>query len=252
MIQLIDLKKQFNDRWVTNGVSLTIPYGKMTVIIGKSGEGKSVLLKQVMGLIEPTSGEIIVDDVSITDKADPRVPQILKKFGYVFQFAALLDSLTIFENIALSLLEQDLPPETVISLVKEKLELVNLPEDILYKYPAELSGGMQKRVGLARTLMSNPQILLYDEPTTGLDPVTVRIIHELMLSMQRKLHLTSIVVSHDVEIFKYADNIALLHEGTIQYYGEALNIWDCQNPYVYQFVRGLLDGPIYTAQQPFR
>ena len=134
----------------------------------------------------------------------------LKPCGYVFQFAALLDSLTVYENVGITLIEQGVPKEHVLPIVKEKLALVRLKEEILYTYPSELSGGMRKRVGFARTLVTEPKIILYDEPTTGLDPITTRVIHELMFDMQQRLALTSVVISHDVEIFKYADNVALL------------------------------------------
>lgn len=243
MIELINLKKKFGEHWISNGINLTIPEGKMTCIIGRSGEGKSVLLKQIGGLIRPTSGNIIIDGTDITQLDEERLHEIHEKCGYVFQFAALLDSLTIFENIGITLLEQGHAYEQVCALVKEKLALVHLPESILEKYPSEISGGMRKRVGLARTLMLNPKIILYDEPTTGLDPITTRIVHELMLDMQKKLNLTSIVISHDPEIFKFADTVALLHDGIIKYVGDAHTIWQCDNHYVYQFVRGLSAGP---------
>ena len=128
--------------------------------------------------------------------------------------------------------------------VKEKLALVNLKEEILHKYPSELSGGMRKRVGFARTLIDEPKIILYDEPTTGLDPVTTRVIHELIHAMQKQLKITSVIVSHDVEIFKYADYVAMLNQGKIEFFGDAKTIWDCDNPYVHQFIRGLTEGPL--------
>ncbi len=249
MIELKNLKKRFgeNGPWITNDVNLKIPEGKMTCIIGKSGEGKSVLLKQIIGLIKPTSGQVIIDDINITDLDEKQLKEIFKKVGYVFQFAALLDSLNVFENVGLPLLEKGMTREEVEPIVREKLSLVNLnPDDTMDKYPSELSGGMKKRVGLARTLVTNPKIVLYDEPTTGLDPITVRIIHELMKSTQDKLGLTSIVISHDPEIFQYADNIALLNDRTIQYVGDAKTIWDSDNPYVHQFIRGETEGPIQT------
>lgn len=249
MIQIVDLKKKFDNRWVTNGVNLEIPDGKMTVIIGRSGEGKSVLLKQIIGLIPPTSGQIIVDGVDIVALAQTNPDEVFKTFGYVFQFAALLDSLNVFENIGIKLLEQGIDPNEVLPLVKERLGMVNLKEEVLYRYPSELSGGMKKRVGLARTLLSCPKIILYDEPTTGLDPITSRVIHELMLRMQQQLHITSVVISHDIEIFKYADKVALLNEGKIQYHGDAKTIWESDNPYIYQFIRGLTEGPIQTELQ---
>jgi len=244
VIELINVRKKFDRRWITKGVTLNIPPGKMTVIIGSSGEGKSVLLKQMIGLIKPTSGSILIDKIDITKLKEKELNNIFQKVGYVFQSAALLDSLTVFENIALPLIEKGYSTKKSLPIVKEKLALVNLKYDALHKYPAELSGGMLKRVGLARTLVHNPKIILYDEPTTGLDPITARIIHELMDMMQKKLTLTSVVVSHSVESFKYADYVALLQDGTIKYFGDAKTIWESTNPYIYQFIRGLSTGPI--------
>jgi phospholipid/cholesterol/gamma-HCH transport system ATP-binding protein len=164
----------------------------------------------------------------------------------VFQFAALLDSLTVFENVGITLLENGVSPEKVLPIVREKLALVHLAPDTLNKYPSELSGGMKKRVGLARTLVTQPQYMLYDEPTTGLDPITARVIHQLIYDVQQQHHFTSIIISHDVEIFKYVDYVALLHGGKIRYFGEAKTIWESDNPYVYQFIRGLPEGPIQS------
>lgn len=245
-IKLVDLKKEFDGHWITKGVNLEIPSGQMTVIVGRSGEGKSVLLKQVIGLIKPTSGQIFFDDVDITTLSDEELSIYFEKVGYVFQFAALLDSLNVFENIGITLIEQGKRTEEIEKVVREKLSMVELTSDSLTKYPSELSGGMRKRVGLARTLITNPEVILYDEPTTGLDPITSRVIHELMFSMQKQLNITSVVISHDVEIFKYADNVALLHDGTIKFFGPAKTIWDSDNPYIYQFIRGLSEGPIQT------
>jgi phospholipid/cholesterol/gamma-HCH transport system ATP-binding protein len=245
IIKLVNLKKSFDDTWITNGVTLDILAEKTTVIIGRSGEGKSVLLKQIIGLIEPTSGEIIINGTDVTKLSNDRArAEIYKSFGYVFQFAALLDSLTVYENVGIAPLEAGMPHSSVEPAVKKVLGLVNLGLDVLSKYPSEISGGMRKRVGLARTLISNPAIILYDEPTTGLDPITSRVIHELMYDMQHKFHLTSVVVSHDIEVFKYADYVALLHEGVIRYFGEAKTIWESDNPYIYQFIRGLPEGPM--------
>jgi len=244
VIQLIDVHKKFDHKEVLKGIDLAIPEGKMTVVIGRSGEGKSVLLKHMIGLIKPTSGKVIIDGVDITQLDQHDLDPYYQKFGYVFQFAALLDSLTVYENIGISLIENNVHSDQVLQVVKEKLALVNLEEDTLYRYPAQLSGGMRKRVGLARTLVTNPEIILYDEPTTGLDPITSRVIHELMYDMQQRLKITSVIVSHDVEIFKYADYVALLQDGKIQFFGDAKTIWESENPYIYQFIRGLSDGPI--------
>lgn len=246
MIRIIDLKKRFDEKWVTKGVTLDIPDHQMTCIIGRSGEGKSVLLKQIIGLIKPTSGQILVDGVDITKLNESQLDEQLKKFGYVFQFAALLDSLNIFQNIGITLIESSVKHAEVVRIVEEKLQLVHLPEDTLKKYPSELSGGMRKRVGLARTLVTNPAIILYDEPTTGLDPITSRVIQELMFDMQKRLNLTSVVITHDVSFFEIADNVALLHDGKIQYFGPAKTVWESDNPYIYQFIRGLPDGPIQS------
>jgi len=246
MIEIINLQKELNDKWITKGVNLVIPAGQMTVIIGRSGEGKSVLLKQIIGLIKSTSGKIIIKGIDITQLSGKKLEDLFGKIGYVFQFAALLDSLNVFENVGITLLENGLPVSKVLPIVKEKLALVNLSDDILHKYPSELSGGMKKRVGLARTLITNPEIILYDEPTTGLDPITSKLIHELMLNMQKKLNLTSVVISHDVDIFQYANKVALLHDGKIRYFGDANTIWESDNPYIYQFIRGIAQGPIKT------
>ncbi|HRN78379.1 MAG TPA: ATP-binding cassette domain-containing protein [Candidatus Dependentiae bacterium] len=252
VIKIENLRKKLGDRYITDGVNLDIPAGQMTVIIGRSGEGKSILLKQVIGLIRPTSGKVIVEGTDITQLSEVELNRVFKKVGYVFQFAALLDSLNIFENIGITLLESGMPEYNVLPIVKEKLRLVHLKEENLYKYPSELSGGMRKRAGLARTLVTNPSIILYDEPTTGLDPITTRVIHELMYDMQQRLKLTSVVISHDIEIFKYADNVALLYEGKIKYFGDAKTIWESDNPYIYQFIRGLSEGPMQTDFNHFK
>lgn len=241
MINIKNLTKIFNDKIIIDNLSLDIKKGSTTCIIGRSGEGKSVLLKQIIGLIKPTSGSIFIDDIDITQIEGEQLRETLSKCGYVFQFAALLDSLTVLENIGLPLLESGKTQEEILPLILEKLELLSLDPDVLNKYPGEISGGMKKRVGLARTLMTNPEIILYDEPTTGLDPVNSRAVYELIAEMQQKLNITSVIISHDVEIFKYVDSVALLNNGKIQYYGPAKNIWDSENEYVYQFIRGLSD-----------
>lgn len=250
MIHLANVRKQLGNRWVTNGVSLTVPRGKTTCIVGRSGEGKSVLLKQIIGLMKPTSGSIIIDNVDITTALTCDVARVTRRCGYVFQSAALLDSLTIFENIGLALLEQGAAPRAIRRIVEEKLALVHLEIDVLHKYPAELSGGMRKRVGLARTLMHNPDIILYDEPTTGLDPITARVVHELIREMQIRLGVTAIVVSHDTSIFEFVDFVALLHNGSIQCVYPAATVWQSDNAYLHQFVRGLSTGPMAADLPP--
>lgn len=246
MIRLSKVCKSFNNRTITNNLDLEIKDGEFLAIIGRSGEGKSVLLKQIIGLLKPDSGNIFIGNQDITKLNKKELTPIFQKCGYVFQFAALLDSLNVLENVGITLLEEGEPIEKVKSLVIEKLRSVGLSSNELLKYPSELSGGMRKRVGLARTLMQNPEILIYDEPTTGLDPIAVRIIHELIAQTHKEIGRTTIVISHDVEIFKYATQVAMLYEGKIIYKGSTENIWNCENPYVHQFIRGLENGPIQT------
>ena len=244
MITIENLVKSFDNHRVLDNLNLTIPKGKMTAIIGRSGEGKSVLLKSIIGLMQPTSGSISIDGQEVTTLTERERAIIYKKCGYVFQFAALLDSLNVFENVGLTLLESGMTPEDVLPIVTEKLSLVQLSTDILKKYPMDLSGGMRKRVGIARTLITNPSIILYDEPTTGLDPITSHVVHQLMADMQKRFEVTSVIISHDPEVFKFTDYVALLHEGNIKFFGEASSIWESDNPYIYQFIRGLTQGPI--------
>lgn len=248
-IEIIGLQKSFEqNKMVLKDINLIIPKNEITCIIGQSGEGKSVLLKHIIGLLQPNKGEIIINGVDIVAASDEVKQDVLSHFGYVFQFAALLDSLTIFENIGIVELENNMNQEQVKELVIEKLRLVNLDETVLYKYPSEISGGMKKRVGLARTLMRNPSVILYDEPTTGLDPITTKIIHELIFEMQHKLNVTSIVISHDIEIFNYVDTVSLLYNGEIVTSVSAKTIWENKNPYIYQFIRGLHEGPIQKEE----
>lgn len=244
MIQLIGLKKSFGDKAITRGLDLTVNEGEFLAIIGRSGEGKSVLLKQLIGLIKPDAGNVIIDGTDITKLKGKALQKIFHKCGYVFQFAALLDSLNVLENVAITLIEEGKTIEEVSPIVTEKLKSVGLERDVLDKFPDELSGGMKKRVGLARTLMLSPKILIYDEPTTGLDPITARLIHELIQKTHIEQKVTSIVISHDIEIFKYATHVAMLHEGKIVYKGTTKDVWECNNPYIYQFIRGLPEGPI--------
>jgi phospholipid/cholesterol/gamma-HCH transport system ATP-binding protein len=238
LISISNLKKKFDDQEILKCINLEIRKNSMTVILGKSGEGKSVLLKHIAGLLHPDEGSISINNQLLT-----RYNYTDFNIGYVFQFAALLDSLTIFENLSLALKDQK-RVQSVHALILEKLNLVHLDESILDKFPCELSGGMRKRVGIARTLLINPAIILYDEPTTGLDPITSRTIHELIFDMQKKLAITSIIISHDISIFDYAHDIAFLHDGKIQWHGKADSIWHCDDPYIYQFIRGLSQGPI--------
>jgi len=244
MIQIKGLKKAFGQKVVTNDLDLTVEEGELLAIIGRSGEGKSVLLKQIIGLIKPDEGSVTIDGQDITHLSFREQQRVFQKCGYVFQFAALLDSLTVFENIGITKLEEGADPNDLLPAITEKLRSVGLGSEVLSRFPDELSGGMKKRVGLARTLMLSPKILIYDEPTTGLDPITVRLIHELIKKTHVEQKVTSIVISHDIEIFKFATTVAMLLDGKIIYKGPADTIWECENPYVKQFIRGLPEGPI--------
>jgi phospholipid/cholesterol/gamma-HCH transport system ATP-binding protein len=244
MITIQGLTKAFGSKVITRGLDLTIEKNEFLAIIGRSGEGKSVLLKQIIGLIKPDAGSVIMNGEDITKLRGKKRKQIFQTCGYVFQFAALLDSLNVTDNIGLPLIEEGKNIEDIKPLIAEKVLSVGLGLDVLQKFPDELSGGMKKRVGLARTLMLKPQVLLYDEPTTGLDPITTRLIHELMKKTHDEQQATTVVISHDIEIFKFATHVAMLHEGKIIYKGLASEIWDCANPFVYQFIRGLPEGPI--------
>ncbi len=244
MIEIKNLVKAFDGNVVTDHLDLTIKQGEFWAIIGRSGEGKSVLLKQVIGLIEPDSGSIIINGQDVTKLHGDEQQELFKNCGYVFQHAALFDSLTVFENIGINMIEDGIDPAKILPKVLKRLESVGLSKKCLEKYPDELSGGMRKRVGLARTLMLDPTILLYDEPTTGLDPISVRRIHELITKTHKDHNATSVVISHDPDIFDYADRVAMLYKGKIIFDGDAKTIWKSDNEYIRQFIRGLPEGPI--------
>lgn len=238
-IQFKDVKKSFGTQQVLRGLDLVIPRGKITVIIGRSGGGKSVILKHMIGLLHPDSGRITVDDVDLSTLDSVALRDIRTKFGMLFQNAALFDSLNVFDNIAFPLVEHaNLNRDQIAKRVKELLSVVGLP-DIGHKMPAELSGGMRKRVGLARAIALKPQIILYDEPTTGLDPIMTDAIDNLILSMQKELGITSVVISHDIAAtFHVADQIAMLHEGKIILTGPPDVFRTTTNPIVRQFLEG--------------
>lgn len=243
MIELKNIHKSFQNHSVLNGLNLTIPKGKITVIIGRSGEGKSVLLKHLMGLIRPDGGDVVVDGCSIGSLDEVELKNFRKRFGMLFQNAALFDSMTVFENVAFPLGEHtSLKSNEVSKRVHEVLELVGL-KDIDHKLPSELSGGMRKRVGLARAIALLPQILLYDEPTTGLDPIMTDAIDQLILNTQKKLGITSVVISHDIEAtFKIADKVALLYEGRILLEGGEADFRKSSHPFIRQFLEGRASG----------
>ncbi|MDP2681903.1 MAG: ABC transporter ATP-binding protein [Deltaproteobacteria bacterium] len=245
MIQIIDLKKSFNSKKVLDDTNLEIEKGRITVIIGRSGEGKSVLIKHIIGLLRPDSGEILLDGQDITKMTERELNEVRRRFGMLFQGAALFDSMTVGENVAFPLREHTEMPETDLKkIVKEKLRKVGL-KDIENMMPADLSGGMKKRVGLARAIAMDPEIVLFDEPTTGLDPVMSDNIATLILDTQRDLKTTYIVITHDIPLtYKIADKIAMLHEGKIVEQGAVDYMKNCQNPILRQFLEGRAEGPI--------
>lgn len=216
MIQVKALRKSFSGREVLKGIDLSMESGSTTVILGGSGSGKTVLMKHLIGLLSPDSGDVLVDGESIVGLSEHQMAKVRHKFGMVFQAAALFDSMTVFDNVAFPLREHTrLKAGEIQRIVHEKLDLVGL-RDIDSRFPSELSGGMKKRVGLARAIALEPKIVLYDEPTTGLDPITTDYVDEMILDAKKKLGVTSVVISHDIgSAMNIADHIAFLHEGKI-------------------------------------
>lgn len=245
MIKLVDVHKSFDSQTVLNGLSLEIPQGKITAVIGPSGEGKSVLLKHMIGLMRPDRGEVHVEGDNITAMRRFEMNRVWEKFGMLFQNAALFDSMTVFENVAFPLEEKTrLSRAEIRDRVHDALENVGL-RGIDKKYPDELSGGMKKRVGLARALLLNPRIVLFDEPTTGLDPVICRAIHQLIRETHDRYGYTAVIVSHEIpEIFDISDSVAMLYRGEIIATATPEEIQRSEHPVVRQFINGSLEGPI--------
>ncbi|MBI3265896.1 MAG: ABC transporter ATP-binding protein [Chlamydiae bacterium] len=245
LIQIEGLTKSFRDTPVLTGLNLDIHRGETLVIIGQSGEGKSVLLKHIIGLLKPDSGRILIDGRDIVPMSERDLNDVRKRFGFLFQGAALFDSLTVGENVSFGLTEHTrFHPDEIREKIKELLSWVGLGgvEDMK---PAELSGGMRKRVGLARAIAMDPEIILYDEPTTGIDPIMGDAINDLILKLSAQLHSTSIAVTHDMaSAFKIADRIAMLYDGKIIEVGTPENIRTSQNEFVQQFITGRAKGPI--------
>jgi len=244
-IEVKGLYKSFGNFAVHKGIDLLIPRGAITVILGPSGTGKSVLLKQIMGLIKPDKGEILVDGVDITKLDKNELIKIRKKFGMLFQNAALFDSMSVYENVAFPLREHTkLKEKEIRDIVIEKLRVVGL-KNVEDKMPSELSGGMKKRVGLARAIALEPDIILYDEPTTGLDPIMKDVVDNLIYNTQKELNITSVVISHDIDsTIKIADYVAMIYDGKTVINGTIEDLRTTDNPYVQQFLSGSMDGPI--------
>jgi phospholipid/cholesterol/gamma-HCH transport system ATP-binding protein len=245
MIKVVDLHKSFHGQKVLSGVNLEFATGKITTIVGTSGCGKTVLLKHLNALLLPDQGEVLVDGVDITKLRQRELYQIRGRFGVLFQGAALLDSMTVFDNVAFPLREKTNTSENEIKKkVKGRLEGVGL-EGMGHKYPAELSGGMKKRAGLARALIMDPEIVLFDEPTTGLDPVLATGIHQLIATTQETFGFTGVLVSHTIpQVFDISHYVAMLANGVIQEISHPEAFRTSQNPVVQQFIQGKTEGPI--------
>ena len=239
LIQIKNLHKRFGPLVVLDGVTLDVQTGKCLVIIGASGTGKSVLLKHIVGLLRPDRGEVWFDGKRIDNLFERDFMLVRARIGFLFQQSALFDSINVADNVAFPLVEHtDKSPEQIRELAEQKLKMVGLP-GIGAKMPGELSGGMRKRVALARAIALSPEVILYDEPTTGLDPVRADVINQLIVKLQRELHATSIVVTHDMHsAFKIGDRIVMLHEGKIIFDGPPTAILESGNPVVRRFVMG--------------
>jgi len=242
MIKLVDIHKAFGPKKVLEGFSLEVSEGETMVIIGYSGTGKSVAIKHMVGLLEPDRGTVFVDGQEVPRLSRDELYDLRSHIGYVFQFAALFDSLTICDNVAMGLRKEGKMKENeILKRVGEALDLVDLP-GVEQKYPAELSGGMRKRVGIARAIARQPKYILYDEPTTGLDPVTSAIIDQLMIRMREKLGVTSIVITHDMRsAYTVGSRIAMLYEGKVRQVGTVEEIQHTSDPIVRQFIEGKPD-----------
>jgi phospholipid/cholesterol/gamma-HCH transport system ATP-binding protein len=252
-IEIRGLSKRFGKKVVLDGLDLTVPRGKNTVVIGGSGTGKSVLIKCVVGLLRADAGEVLIDGEDVTKMDERELVRVRKKFGMLFQGSALFDSMDVEDNVAFALRRLHRYPERQIpNVVEEKLAMVGL-RGIQRLMPSELSGGMKKRVGLARAIAAEPEILLYDEPTTGLDPIMADVINDLIVGLRESLGVTSISITHDMaSAYKIADYIAMLYKGKIIEVGTPDRIRHSANPVVSQFVEGRAQGPITAELEEFK
>ncbi len=244
-IEVMDLHKSFDNNHVLRGVNLAVKKGESMVVIGGSGVGKSVLIKCIIGLVRPDSGSIRVDGQEIASLKEKSLNEVRKKFGMLFQAGALFDSLSVWENVGFGLKQHSsLSAEEIKAIAVEKLGILGL-RDVEDLMPSELSGGMRKRVSLARAIAMEPEILLYDEPTTGLDPIMADAINDLIVQMRNKMQVTSIAITHDmVSAYKIADRIAMLYEGRIIEVGTPQKIRESDDEIVQQFIQGKAEGPI--------
>ncbi|MFP2900135.1 ABC transporter ATP-binding protein [Corallococcus sp. 4LFB] len=239
MIQIVDLHKTFSGNKVLTGINLTVPAGSTCVILGGSGSGKTVLMKHMIGLLKPDSGQVIVDGQDIVPMSVQALQQVRRSFGMVFQAAALFDSMTVFENVAFPLRQHTkLSEDEIREQVRKRLDLMGLKREVEGRFPADLSGGMRKRVGLARAVVLNPKVVLYDEPTTGLDPITTDSVDDMILTAQKELGVTSVVISHDIaSAFNVANQIAFLSKGVIVENGPPEQLRESQHPAVQVFLQ---------------
>jgi phospholipid/cholesterol/gamma-HCH transport system ATP-binding protein len=245
MIEITNLHKSFGALTVLRGVNLTVEKGESMTVIGGSGSGKSVLIKHIIGLLFPDKGQVKVAGQVLNDLDDHQLNELRKKFGMLFQMAALFDSLTVWENVGFGLKQHTkMSDKEIRAVATEKLALVGL-KNVEDKMPVDLSGGMKKRVGLARAIAMDAEIILYDEPTTGLDPITADSINDLIVDLKKKLGVTSVAITHDMHsAYKISDRIAMLYKGEIQEIGTPDQIRGTTNPIVKQFITGSAVGPI--------
>ncbi len=253
LIELRDVKKHFGSKKILQGIDLKVNKGESLVIIGGSGTGKSVTLKCILGLLKPTSGEILYDGQRIDHLSLRKREDVNSKIGMLFQGGALFDSLSIWENISFgALAKKQVTQSTAKKLAIECLEKVGLDPLVANSYPSELSGGMQKRAGLARAIATNPEVILFDEPTTGLDPIMANVINDLIISVTKDLGSSAITITHDMNsALKIADRVAMLWDGRIIWQGTSQDVENTDNPYIQQFYQGCADGPIDWAKKKF-
>ena len=239
MIEVRDLHKSFGDNKVLDGIDLSVERGTTFVVLGGSGSGKTVLMKHVIGLLKPDSGTVLVDGIEIPKLEGRALTEARRMFGMVFQGAALFDSMSVYENVAFPLHERQrgMKADELRERVVAKLKVVDLDEDVLGKFPAELSGGMRKRVALARAVVHDPKVVLYDEPTTGLDPITTAYVDEMIMTAKQRLGVTSMVISHDIaSAFKVADKMAVLYDGHLAAQGTPEEVRRSEHPFVQRYL----------------